>query len=92
MYGGVATGCPASTHLEQGGVINLADKNLAPCDTRSLHLGMASKAQVGVALEQELAIDGTVRVVANSATLAHRLMIKDKRLRLFAVALCARFI
>ena len=46
---------------------------------------MTAQTEVGVALNQHLAIDGSVRGVAGNATFSQRLMLEDELPGLFAV-------
>lgn len=46
---------------------------------------MAAKAQIIISLSQHLRINRAVRLVANSAALTHRLMLKEHRLRLLTM-------
>jgi hypothetical protein len=68
-------------------VIDLAYENLPACDARPLHLGMAAEAKIGVALNQQLAVYGAMRVVANCASFPQGFVLENERLRLFPVAL-----
>jgi hypothetical protein len=53
---------------------------------------MASEAKVGVALDQQLGVDGPVRAMADGATFPHRRMLKDNGPGLLTVALSASFV
>jgi len=69
---------PTGAQLEKLSVVCIADVNFTGGDVWSLRLRMAAQAKVRVIVHQQLFIDGTVRVMANRATLAHRLVLKDK--------------
>lgn len=66
----MAAGGPAGPHLHESGVVGIADVNMAGGNVWSLGLGMAAQAQVGVVIGQHFLVNGTVRVVADSATFA----------------------
>lgn len=70
-------------------MVDVADENDAIC-----HLGlrMTFEAQVGVALDQHLGIDGSVGIVADRATFTQRGVFENERPGLFAVTLGAIFI
>jgi len=82
----VAARAVASALLEVKGVILLA--NVYPTGT-SLHLRMASKAEICIPLGQHLRVYRTVRRVANDAAFAQRFMLEHERSRLIAMALGA---
>lgn len=82
----VAARAVASALLEVKGVILLA--NVYPTGT-SLHLRMASKAEICIALGQHLRVYRTVRRVANDAAFTQRFMLEHERSRLIAMALGA---
>src|SRR5262245_14175953 len=86
MHRRVTTGAPAGALSEEHGVVLVADKNLA---SEPLDLSVAFQAEVRIALNEELAIDGTMRGVADRAALAQGLVLEDKGARLLAVALRA---
>lgn len=79
----VTTRAPTRPQREIIRVVYLADKNPA---TRSRHLRMTLEAKIIVRLDQHLRVDRAVRIVTNDATFAHRLMFKDKRPGLIAMA------
>lgn len=74
VHGGVATGRPARTTIDELGVIDLADKKLAGLVGRTMHLDVALEAKIIVALREQLAVYRPVRVMAGGATFAHRFM------------------
>src|SRR5277367_826913 len=87
----VATRRPTSAKAQEPGVIYVADEKI----TRRpwfLHLGVAAKAHVGIAHDQHLRVDGTVRTVATGATFAHGCMFEYDGLGLFPMALGAIFV
>jgi len=55
----------------------------------SLHLRMTFQAEIRVALNQQLAIHRTMRVVTDSAAFPQCLMFKNEWPRLFTMTLCA---
>ena len=89
MDGGMAAGGPASALLEFGPMRHLADVNLASAHARALDLGVAPQAKIGIAVDQQLAIDGAVRTVANGAPFTQRFMLEHERLGLLPVTLRA---
>src|SRR5262245_28168448 len=88
----MAASTPASALAQKKRVGSTANVNLAWRDARALDLRVALEAEVGVALDEHLAIDRAVRIVANGAALTQRLMLEDKGPGLFAMALRAVFI
>lgn len=92
MDGAVAAGRPARPYPHELAVRDFADVNFPARKTRPLDLRVAAETQIRVALDKHLAIDRTVRVVANGATFAHRLVLEDKWPRLVAMALRAAFV
>jgi hypothetical protein len=87
MHRGMTAGAPTRSLPEQERVRNIADINFSRL--LILHLGMALQAQVGIILDEELAIDGAVGIVAHRAAFPHRLMLEHKWPRLLPVALRA---
>lgn len=75
-------------------MVDVADVDLAAGDVwlGALNLRVAAKAKVHVALDEQLGIDGAVGRVANRAAFPQGLVLKDKRPRLFAMALGAGFV
>ena len=67
-------------------MVHIPNKNLP---WLVLDLGVAFEAEVRVALDQQLAVNRTVRVVANRAPFTQRLVLKDEGTGLLAVALRA---
>jgi len=86
----VAARAPASALLQQHRVRNVADKNLAA--RLVLNLRVAFKAKIRVALQEQLAVNRTMRIMADGATLPQRFVFEYKRPRLLAMALGTRFI
>lgn len=85
----VTAGTPARSLTEEAAMIASANQNRA---RRRLLLEMAFKTKICVALRQHLVVDGPVRVVTNSATLAHRLMLEHERPALRRVTLATHFV
>ena len=92
MHRRVAPRRPASAHPEKIRMGDIANIDLARSRTRSLDLGMASEAEIHVPLDQQLGIDGPVRVMADGAALPQRRMLEDKGPGLLPVALSAGFV
>ena len=90
--GRVASGRPTGSHLQQLGVVRIADVNASGGDARTLNLRVTAQTQVGVARDEHFFVDRTVRIMAGGAAFAQRLMPEDERSRLLAMALGAAFI
>lgn len=88
----MTAGGPACPHLEKLGVIRVANVNVACGNAGSLGLRMATEAKVWVIGHEQLFVDGTMRVMAGRAALAHGLVLKDKGPRLRLVTLRATLI
>ncbi len=73
-------------------MIDVANEHLALCHAGAGHLRMATEAEVGIALRQELGVDRAVRIVASGAALAQRGVLKHERPSLLTMALGAGFI
>src|SRR5581483_8765440 len=88
MNGGVATRRPAGahSHLHELGMVDVPNKDLARGHVRSLDLRMATKAQVGVPLGEQLGVHRTVDGMTNGATFAQGGMLEDKGTSLLAMA------
>ncbi len=86
MHCRMAPGGPAGAHAQQIAVVYVADIDLAPAHARPLDLSMAPEAQVGIPLQQELGIYGSVRGVADRAALSQGRMFKDNGPGLLAMA------
>ena len=89
MYGSVTTGAPTAAKPEVGGMVHLADVNLA---RSALYLRVALQAKVVVALNKHLVVDGTVRIVADGASFAHGFVLEDEQACLVAMTLRAGLI
>lgn len=77
---GVATGRPTGAVPDQVRMIYFSDVKVPDtARARSLHLGMAFKAKIGIPLHQHLGVDRTVGIMADDATFPHGLMFEDKR-------------
>jgi hypothetical protein len=87
--GFVTTGIPAGAALEEGGVIEAADEDLA---AGCLLLEMALHAEGGVALGEEFGVDRAMGVVAGGAAFAHGFVFEDVGPTLCGVALVTAFI
>jgi hypothetical protein len=92
MDGGVTAGCPASSDSKKRSMVRIADVNMPGGDIWPLCLRMATQAKVGVIVDQQLFVYGTVRVMANGATLPHGLVLKDDGPSLGFVTTRATFI
>ncbi len=92
MHRRVAARGPARAYLQECRVVNGSDINVAGGHGGSLHLGMAPQAQVRVIFDQQLFIDGSVRVVADGTAFMHRLVFKNEGPRLVLMASGAVFI
>ena len=80
---------PTRPLLQEARVIDVSNENVA---RYFLLLEMAFYTKRGVALIQQALVDGAVRRMANNATLAHCLMLVDKRAALLRVTLEAGFV
>jgi hypothetical protein len=85
VNGSMAPGAPTSALAEEACVEGGADVNFT--GLAMLLLGMAFEAEVGIGIEQELAIDGAMRVVTNSATFAQGFVLENEGAGLFAMTL-----
>lgn len=88
----MTAGGPASSHLQQRGVVRVADVNAPRGNCGALDLGVATQAKVGIARHQHFLIDRTVRAVTGGAAFAQRFVLEDKGPRLVAVTLRATFV
>ena len=66
---------------------DVANIDLPASHARALDLRMAPKAEVQIALDQQLGVDAAVRVMADGAALPQRRMLKDEGPGLLPVAL-----
>ena len=66
-------------------MVDIPDIDLSGRNIGSLNLGVTTQTEIGVALREELGVDGPVRIVTRHATLAQGGVLKDKRPRLFTV-------
>ena len=82
MNGSVAAGTPADSLHDKTGVIWVPEND----GTGNRQLRMAFDAQIGVALDEKLVVDGTMRLVTDGAAFSQRLMLEDIRARLLPVA------
>lgn len=73
-------------------MVEVADVNRARRDSAADGLRVALEAEIRVGLDEQLAIDGAVRIVANDATFTHRLVLEDDRLGLLAMTFGATFV
>jgi hypothetical protein len=92
MDGCVTTRRPAGSHAEKGGVIGIADINVAAGDRQALHLGVAAQAKIGIAFDEHLLVDGAVRTVADDTAFAQRVVLKNKGPCLIPMALGATLV
>jgi hypothetical protein len=89
VNGFVATRVPAGAALEEGGVVEAADEDLA---AGRLLLEMALKAEGGIALGEEPGIDGAVGMMAGGAAFAHGFVFEDVGTALGGMALVTGFV
>lgn len=73
----VAAGGPAGANLQIGGVIGVADIEMAGRNIGALILRVAAEAEIGIVGHQHLAVDGAVRGVANGAAFAEGAVLKN---------------
>lgn len=92
MDGRMASGAPACPGLKKKGMVHFPDKGPARLQIRSGHLGMTPQTKIAVPLAQELVIDGTMRVMTGGTSLPKRLVLVNKRTRLFPVALATELV
>jgi hypothetical protein len=85
----MAASRPTSSLRQEAAVIDISDENMP---RRLLFLEMAFQAKRLVAFIQQSLIDGSVRRMADHATLTHRLMLVNKGAALRGVALEAGFV
>ena len=90
--GGVTSGRPAGATRHERGVIDAPDGQCAWLGIGPRDLGVAFQAEVIVPFYQHFGVDGTVRLVADGASLPERLMLVNVRLGLFSMALSACFV
>ena len=91
MNGGVAASCPAGAVAKKSGMVNVTDVKVSDC-TRLSHLGVTLDAEIHVTLQEHLCVDGTVRIVADGATLAQSGMLEYVRPRLLSMTGGAIFV
>ena len=90
MHCAMATSRPASPPPRQAAMIELAeDEDVARI---RLHLGVATQTKIIVRLEEQLAVNRSVRTMADRATLAHGFVLENKCARLFPMTFCAGLI
>src|SRR5690348_13504692 len=80
---------PARAVAQEGAVIDVANVKAGGACARTLSLRVAFEAQVRIALNKHLGVDGTVRVMADGAAFPERGMLENERTRLFPVTLRA---
>lgn len=85
----MATGGEARAAPDKTGVIGFPNDELPGGE---LHLGVTAQTQVIVGLHEHLAVDRSMRLMANRAPLAQGFMVVNKTARLFAMARCAGLI
>src|SRR5262245_11371513 len=90
MHGLMAASAPTRAATQSAGraVIGTANDDAR----RRLLLEMALQAEIGVARDQHLVIDGAVRIVTGGTAFTHRLMFEDKRSALCGMALAASIV
>ena len=87
----MATRCPTGAVAHKRPVIDVADVDAGAC-CRPLRLGVAFKAQIGIALHQHFGVNGAVRTVTDRAAFSHRCVFENHRAGLFSMALGASLI
>lgn len=92
MDGGVAAGGPAGAAINELGVVNFADEELARLIGRAVHLDVALETEIVVALGEELPVDGAVGVMAGGAAFAHGFVFVDEGTGLLAMTFGALLI
>jgi hypothetical protein len=70
-------------------VRNVADENIA---AQGVHLGVALETKIIIALDEHLVGNRAVRLMTNDAAFTQGFVLVNDHARLFAMALCARFI
>jgi hypothetical protein len=84
----MTTGTPASALTQENRMQSVANVNFS----RVLHLGMAFETEIRVTFDQQLAIDGAVRVMTNRAALPQGFMFEHNWTGLFAMTLGATIV
>jgi len=85
----VAPGRPTGPLLQERRMRYFADVDFSTSDALALDLRVTFQAQVRIALDEHLAINRAVWVVAHRATFTHRFVLEHKWTRLLAMTLCA---
>ena len=85
----VASGAVTTSQSQVGRVVRLPDVDLT---RRPGRLRVATETEVIVAVQEELGVDRTMRLMANRAAFAQGLVLEDHRARLLAMALRARLV
>ena len=91
MHRRVTTRRPATALAQEPGVLDFANVNPAPA-ARGLRLGMAFEAEICITLGEQLAVDRTVRLMADDAAFAQGFVLEGKRPRLLLMTPGAGFI
>ena len=87
----VATGDPAGAVLQASAVIFATGENRAV--TRDCRVfKMALEAEIGITLDEHLLVYRAVRVMADSASFDHGVMLEEEWALLGGMALCARLV
>ena len=93
VQGGVAACAPAGALAEEGAVVNETDVELAGSEGgRSLDLGVATQAQIGVRINQQFGIHRAMRLVARGASFPQSGMFEHHGTSLRPVALGTSFV
>lgn len=92
MHGRVTAGAPTAPESQKSRMILAANKNSSLTRRRTCRLGVTLQAQVVVALDEHGLVDRAVRIMADGAALAQRLVLEDEPLGLFAMTLRTRFV
>ena len=87
MHRSVTSRRPAGAPLHEIGVGDFSDQKITGSDIRPLNLCVTFEAQVIVTLDQKLAIDRAMRVMASGASIAQGFVFEDERPALLSVAL-----
>lgn len=85
----MAAGGPATAAVDVFGVVDFTDEKLTGLICHALDLRVAFEAKVVVAFRKQLAVHGTVRIVAGGATFAEGFVLVNEGAGLLAVTLGA---
>ena len=89
MHSRVATGGPTSADAQPIGVRFVANENLSGLP---LNLRVALQTKVGIVRDQQIAVDGTVRIVAHNTAFPQRFMLEHEWAALLPVTMSATLV